>query len=197
MHSRSTGSTTRPSLSPYAKSRRRHSSNGRRQRNGGRSAARHRTLSSGATATRSRVRTSRDRCLAKIDMLVHPSVSTELPGLISLACSTAGSRRPLFCLVPTYAETLTTNLERLCFGLEGEYVLLVKRTALPLPALAPIKAQRARPQPVAAMTANRKSPGSQSLERDLSTFHATRDNRRPRPASRRPAATHLRLTSLA
>lgn len=97
------------------------------------------------------IRSSRERCLAKIDLLVHPSVSAELPALISLACTTAGSQRPLFCLVPTYAETVTTNLERLCFGLEGEYVLLVKRTALPLPALEPIKAHRARPQPVAAV----------------------------------------------
>ncbi|HTE83359.1 MAG TPA: hypothetical protein VK821_01340 [Dehalococcoidia bacterium] len=95
------------------------------------------------------VRTSRDGELAKVDLVVHPSTSSYVRALVDLACEHAGSQRPLFCLVPSYATPLATSFEEAGFELDSEYVVLVKRTALPLPAAKPVAAQAA-PHPMAA-----------------------------------------------
>ena len=97
------------------------------------------------------IRTLREGCLGKIDLMVHPNASAELPALIHLACSNLGAVRPLFCLVPVYAGATATRLEESGFRPESEYTLFVKRTAQPIPALKPVRAHAAAARPVAAI----------------------------------------------
>jgi hypothetical protein len=97
------------------------------------------------------IRTSRENGLSKIDLLVHPNASTELPALTHLACSNAGAKRPLFCLVPAYAGAVATSLEQSGFRPESEYVVFVKRTAQPLQALKPVRTHATATRPVAAI----------------------------------------------
>ena len=97
------------------------------------------------------LRSSRDGDLAKIDLMVHPSASADVPALIDLGCDYAGPQRPTLCLVPTYAQTLVTCLVEAGFELDSEYVVLVKRTAMPLPAGKPVRVQAASPHPLAAV----------------------------------------------
>ena len=97
------------------------------------------------------IRSSRNGELAKIDLMVHPSASAEISSLIALACEYVGSQRSLFCLVPSYAESLSRGLEEAGFELDSEYVVLVKRTALPLPLAKPVRVPAASPHPLAAV----------------------------------------------
>lgn len=97
------------------------------------------------------IRVSRERGLVKMDICAHPSIAGQVPGLIDLACGFAGARRPIFCLVPSYATALEREIQRAGFTLDGEYVALVRRTATPLALAKPARVHRATPHPIAAV----------------------------------------------
>lgn len=94
---------------------------------------------------------SRQRSLARVDIAVHPLIADAIPGLIDLACSSAGGKRPLYCLARSYATALSTGLLRAGFEVDSEYIVLVKRTALPLAVTRAARARVAVANPVAAV----------------------------------------------
>jgi hypothetical protein len=96
------------------------------------------------------IRSSRGSDMARVDVMVNPTSHDDAERLLSIACGYAGSRRPLFCLAPSYATHLITALEQSGFAPDSEYALLVKRTALPMPAAKPVRAHAATPHPMAA-----------------------------------------------
>jgi hypothetical protein len=96
------------------------------------------------------IRSSRDGAIARIDVMVNPASPIDAERLLAIACGYAGSQRPLFCLAPSYATQLIAALERSGFRPDSQYVLLVKRTALPLPAAKPVPAHAAAPHPMVA-----------------------------------------------
>lgn len=102
-----------------------------------------------AGETMGRVRSCREGGMGRIDLTVHPSLRDEAPALMALALSGVGSLRPALCLVPDYAEWLSGLLQDAGFGFVGEYVVLVKRTALPLGALQPQAIHVPIPHPLA------------------------------------------------
>jgi hypothetical protein len=96
------------------------------------------------------IRSSRDGGVGKIDIVVNSASAEDAVRLVGIACSFAGPQRPLLCLAPTYATQLVSALERSGFAPDSEYALLVKRTALPMPAARPVTAHAATPHPMAA-----------------------------------------------
>jgi hypothetical protein len=97
------------------------------------------------------VRACPERDRARIDIAALPSAGDTLPGLIDLACIHAGTKRPLFCLTPTHAAAITHALEEAGFVLDSEYVVMAKRTAVPLAVTRPSKVQAPAAQPMAAV----------------------------------------------
>jgi hypothetical protein len=96
------------------------------------------------------IRTCRESNFAKMDVMVNPTTADDAAALVGVACEYAGSQRPLYCLVPAYAGVVATSLEETGFEIDSEYVVLVKRTALPLPAVKSVPAHAAAANPVAA-----------------------------------------------
>ncbi len=72
-----------------------------------------------------------DGAMGRIDLLVHPAAGRYSGGLLSHAVHVLGARRPVFCMVPSYAGGLRALLEQRGFEHAGEYAGLVKRLALP------------------------------------------------------------------
>jgi hypothetical protein len=97
------------------------------------------------------VRATRGRERAKIDVVVHPDASRELPAILGLACDHAGPRRPLFCLVPGYARDLACSLQDFGFEPDSHYIAYVKHTVQHLPAVKPAKAHATAARPAVAV----------------------------------------------
>jgi len=96
-----------------------------------------------------RIRSCRDGRMGRIDLAIHPALRQEAPAFVSLAIGAVGSLRPVLCLMPDYAGWLSSPLQDAGFGVDGEYVVLVKRTAMPLGALEPRPVQMPIPHPLA------------------------------------------------
>ena len=99
----------------------------------------------------SHLQSSRDSGLGRIDATIHPSVTGAMAGLISLAISGVETRRPLYCLVPSCATGTYTYLIEAGFVPDEEYVVLVKRLAMPIPEEQRVRAAVVAPHPLAVV----------------------------------------------
>lgn len=75
---------------------------------------------------------SREADLSRLDLSLHPAHADLLELVLTLALEHAAERLPLFCLAPSYAPLLREQLLGYGFSVDSEYVLLMKRTAVPL-----------------------------------------------------------------
>jgi len=98
-----------------------------------------------------RVRVSRERALVRADISAHPAAADAMPGLIDLVSGFAHATRPIYCLVPSYAGTVESTLRSAGFALDSQYVVYMKRTALPIAAAKAARSRLAVPNPIAAV----------------------------------------------
>jgi hypothetical protein len=96
-----------------------------------------------------RLRSCRDGRLGRIDLALHPCLREETAALVALASGGVGNLRPVLCLIPDYSSWLAGGLEASGFRFAGEYVSLVKRTAIPLGSLKPRAIHVPIPRPLA------------------------------------------------
>jgi len=75
----------------------------------------------------------------RIDLLVHPDLGAPTAGLLAHTVGALPARRPIFCLVAEYTGSLTGLLEEGGFEHRGDYIRLVKRFAVPVQQLSPVR----------------------------------------------------------
>jgi len=97
------------------------------------------------------VRASRGHALVRADISAHPAAADAMPGLVDLVCRFAEGKRPIYCLVPSYAGTVESGLRAAGFALDSQYVVYMKRTALPVAAAKATRSRLAVPNPIAAV----------------------------------------------
>jgi hypothetical protein len=92
-----------------------------------------------------------DSAMGRIDLLIHPDAGRHSGALLSHAVQTLGSRRPVYCMVPSYAGCLASSLEQRGFERAGDYAGMVKRLALPARELSRVRAAVQQPLATASV----------------------------------------------
>jgi hypothetical protein len=98
-----------------------------------------------------RLQAARSRGVVRMEISANPAADHVVPGLVDLASAFAETKRPLYCLVPSYAGGVEHCLRQTGFALDSQYVVYMKRTTLPIPVAKPSRARLAVPNPIAAV----------------------------------------------
>lgn len=81
----------------------------------------------------------RDAGIRRIDLSVLPAHRDVIPALLHLAIEKSKGQRPIYCLVPGHDEPQQVRLHEAGFIRDGEYTAMVKRTAIPIAQLKPLR----------------------------------------------------------
>lgn len=83
--------------------------------------------------------------IGRIDLLLHPDAAAHGPTLLAHAARLLGERRPLYSLVPRYAENLLALHREQGFVPVAEYAGMVKRLVTPIKEAKPVRVPAHQP----------------------------------------------------
>ena len=83
--------------------------------------------------------------IGRIDLLLHPDAAAYGPALLAHPARLLGQRRPIYSLVPGYAENLLALHREQGFAPVAEYTGMVKRLVTPIKEAKPVRVAAHQP----------------------------------------------------
>lgn len=103
------------------------------------------------------LRLAEDGQAGRFDLMVHPAHHEVMDALIERALAQLSGQHPIFCLIPTHASDLADRLETRGFRPAGRYLVLVRRTVVPLTVKRAVPAKLRLIQPVQLLRSQRRT----------------------------------------